>query len=434
MNKIFLAGLALAIAGGISLADAIAPAVTDPLSPDPALFARPATIPFPADNPYTPAAARLGERLFHDTVLSGDGSRSCATCHIPDAGWEDGRPKGLALDGGALDRRVPTVINAAWGEHFFWDGRASTLEEQALGPVQNPREMNQTLDALVARLQQEATWRDAFATAFPATPQITPRTIAAALATFQRTIVSRRAPFDDWALGDPLAVSEAAKRGYDLFTGKARCLTCHSGWTFSDGGFHDIGLPDDDKGRGPVLHLEGLNHAFKTPTLRDLTHRGPYMHDGSLETLDAVVAHYARGTVKRPTLSPDLAAIDLSAAEQADIVAFLRSLSADTPAGPPPTVSAFTPDRPPAVFLARVSQRNKTFLPEHISITAGQAVIIHNDDTREHNIRIHDPALEWNSGIQEPGETVQITPLRTGTFYAFCGIHPKMKLVIDVTP
>lgn len=433
MTKVMVGGVIVAIGAGIALADRIAPASGQRVYPDPAPFARPNDVPFPPDNPYSPAKAALGEQLFHDTRLSGDGSRSCATCHDAAKGWEDGRATGQALDGSALGRRVPTIANAAWGEQFFWDGRAPTLEDQALGPVQNPREMNQTLDALVTSLGKDASYQTAFAAAFPETPEITAPTIAAALATFERTVVSDPAPFDAWAGGNDLAISEAAKRGFALFVGTARCASCHSGWTFSDNGFHDIGLPGDDAGRGPILELPDLNHAFKTPSLRDLTLRGPYMHDGSLATLDAVIEHYASGTVQRETLSPDLLDIELTASEKAEIVAFLRSLSADRPARPHSAVTAFTPAPLPAVTQAEVSQRNKAFTPGHVNLTIGQTLLIHNEDTRDHNIRIHDPLLEWNSGLQEPGQSVQVTPQAEGTYYAFCGVHPGMKLVIDVT-
>lgn len=415
-------------------------------------FARPAVVPFPAANPWSEKKAALGERLFHDVRLSGANDRSCASCHMPDRGFEDGLPTGAAIDGTPLDRRVPTVLNGAWGAQFFWDGRAASLEEQALGPVQNPREMNQTLPELVEELRADADLVAAFAAAFPDSPQITADTIARALATFERTVISGEAPFDRWVAGDDAAVPVAAKRGFDLFVGKAQCASCHSGWAFTDNAFHDIGLPDADKGRGAVLAMAELDHAFKTPTLRDLGHRGPYMHNGMLATLEEVVAHYAHArdpahamdaghamhhgrahpeTVSRVSLSPDLPRIDLTAEEQADVVAFLRTLDSDAP---PPPFRAETVGLPAVmVTTTDISQKDKQFTPGAIRVKAGETVRVLNDDTRSHNVRVDDPKLTLNSGYQDPGQTVEMSFPETGTYHVFCGIHPKMELVVTVT-
>lgn len=423
--------LLLAVSGhpARALAASEAPPATVPEA-----FRRPAAVPFPAANPYTPEKAALGERLFHDPRLSGANDRSCATCHVPDLGFEDGRPLGAAIDGGALGRAVPTVLNGAWGALFFWDGRADSLEAQALGPVQNPAEMNQTLPELEAELRADPSMVAAFAAAFPDSPEITADTIARALATFERTVVSGTAPFDRWAAGDVAAVSASARRGFALFTGPAGCTNCHSGWAFTDNAFHDIGLAGDDAGRGTILGMPELNHAFKTPTLRDLSARAPYMHDGSLPTLEAVVDHYVDGTPKpaeRPTLSPDLPDITLTAQERADLVAFLRSLDSDAP---PPAFRAETVDLPePKVTTARISQKDKMFQPAAVRLAVGEPLVILNDDTRSHNVRINSPGFSHNSGYQEPGETVRLSFPAPGTYYVFCGIHPKMELVVEVT-
>lgn len=392
-------------------------------------FARPDTVPFPAGNPYSPAKARLGETLFFDPLLSRDNDRSCGSCHAPDMGFEDGRALGLAIGGGDLPRAVPTVLNSAWGEHFFWDGRATSLEEQALGPIQADLEMAQNLDDLVAELRAHAEYPARFAEAFPASPEITADTIAQALATFQRTVVSGVSPFDRWVEGQEDAISEDAKRGFAVFTGPGNCMSCHSGWAFSDFAFHDIGLPTTDRGRGAYLDMAELDHAFKTPTLRDLTARAPFMHDGSLPTLEAVVEHYGGAFVRRPTLSPDLADISLSTQDKADLVAFLRSLDADLP--PPGFVPEIAGTPPPEATLD-ISQMDKAFNPAAVVIKAGQRVKFNNDDTRSHNIRLHAEALEFNSGIQEPGETVEIPFSTPGTYNVFCGVHPKMKLTVEV--
>ncbi|SOD90724.1 cytochrome c peroxidase [Caenispirillum bisanense] len=414
-----------------------------------AAFERPAAVPFPADNPYTPEKAALGERLFHDPRLSGADDRSCASCHIPERGFEDGLPTGAAIDGTPLGRRVPTILNAAWGALFFWDGRADGLEDQALGPVQNPREMNQTLPELVGELKADPDLVAAFATAFPDRPEITADTIAAALATFERTVVSGIAPFDRWVAGDDGAVSAAAKRGFALFTGEAGCVSCHSGWAFTDNAFHDIGLPDPDVGRGEILGMAELNHAFKTPTLRDLGARGPYMHNGMLTTLEQVVGHYAHvrdmthamdashamhhgkahpETVTRASLSPDLPKVDLSAQDQADLVAFLMSLDAD--AAPPPFRAETIGLPATTVTTTEISQKDKQFQPGAITVKVGATVHVLNDDTRSHNVRVDDPKLTLNSGYQDPGQSVELSFPEAGTYHVFCGIHPKMELVV----
>lgn len=301
-----------------------------------ARFARPAAPPFPADNGFTPAKARLGKLLFFDPRLSGDNDLACAGCHLPGKAWEDGRRTAQGTRGKAVDRHTPTLWNVAWGRTFFWDGRARSLEEQAKFPIQAPKEMNQPLPELVAELRSVPGYRKAFAEAFPQADQpVSTDNLAKAIATFERTLVQPMTPFDRWVAGDAEAVGEAAKRGFRLFNGKARCVECHGGWKFTNGAFHDIGLPaTDDKGRGPVIDVPEVNHAFKTPTLRDVTRRAPYMHDGSLPTLEAVIAHYEGGFVRRPTLSADMAAIDLNEREEDDLIAFLKTLETPPTARP----------------------------------------------------------------------------------------------------
>ncbi len=209
----------------------------------------------------------------------------------------------------------------------MWDGRADTLEQQVLLPLAAPREMNRPLGGVVGVVAAIPGYRALFASAFPDRP-ITPASIAAAIATYERTIVSGPAPFDAWVDGDEEAIPEAAKHGFELFNTRARCAACHSGWTFTDDGFHDTGLAGDDRGRGALLpDVAKLDHAFKTPGLRDVADRAPYMHDGSLPTLAAVVAHYNSGGIDRPSRSRLIAPLGLSSAEQADLVAFLRTLT-----------------------------------------------------------------------------------------------------------
>jgi cytochrome c peroxidase len=195
--------------------------------------------------------------------------------------------------------------------------------------------MNLPAGAMIGALRGIAGYQPLFASAFPRRG-LTPETVAEAIATYERTIVSSSAPFDAWLDGDEAAISAAAQRGFLLFNTKAGCASCHAGWLFTDEGFHDIGLPgslrgglpDTDDGRGALLpHIGKMRHAFKTPGLREVAVRGPYMHDGSLPTLEAVVAHYDRGGEDRPSKSRSIVPLGLSAGDQADLVAFLRTLT-----------------------------------------------------------------------------------------------------------
>jgi cytochrome c peroxidase len=290
-------------------------------------YRRPTTVSFPVSNPYTFAKASLGRALFFDTRLSGSGALSCASCHNPGFSFGDGLAKSLGDRMKPLNRRSPSILNTAWGGSFMWDGRASSLEDQVPMPIESFSVMNQTMDTLVHSLSEIGEYRSLFAVAFP-DQAIDSRTISAAIATYERTIVSATAPFDSWIDGDESALSDSAKRGFALFNSKAGCASCHGGWLFTDNGFHDISLPDDDVGRGRLFpKVLILQHAFKTPSLRETARRAPYMHDGSLLSLEAVVAHYNQGGVSRPSQSELVTPLRLSPEEQTDIVAFLHTLT-----------------------------------------------------------------------------------------------------------
>jgi len=291
-------------------------------------FRRPS--PMPDLKPLS-AIVSAGRALFYDATLSADGTMACASCHHQDKAWRDGRMKPLDRFGAALPRHVPTLLNLAWAPLLTWDGRMDSLEQQALDPIVNGRMGALPLDVARARVEQRlagdagfaATYRDAFGDLV-----VTNDRIAGAIAAFERSLVSPLAPFDRWIEGDQAAVSPAAKRGFLLFTGSARCSNCHSGWRLTDDGFHDVGLPDADLGRGARFPAEPtLQHAFKTPTLRNVAVVGPYMHDGSLPTLDRVLAHYDGGFVRRPSLDPDMQPLALRPSERADLLAFLESLT-----------------------------------------------------------------------------------------------------------
>jgi cytochrome c peroxidase len=286
--------------------------------------------PEPKDNPTTAAKVRLGWALFQDRRLSDDQSLACVDCHQPERDWQDGRARAQGMGGQSLRRRTPALFDAAWGETFFWDGRADSLETQALIPIQASDEMNLKMVDAVARLQGVGFYQGLFADAFPEDPNVSESNVARALAAFERTIVSGTTSFDRWIDGKEDAISPAAKRGFTLFTGAANCASCHSTWRLTDDAFHDTGLAGtQDPGRGPIISVSELNNAFKTPSLRNVARRAPYMHDGSLPTLRAVVDHYADGIVARPTLSQDLKRIALSDSERADLVAFLETLTDD---------------------------------------------------------------------------------------------------------
>jgi len=303
-----------------------------------AQYRRATSIPFPASNPYTAEKVTLGKKLFFDTRLSAANLLSCASCHSPAYGWGDGQPKGIGHGMRQLGRRSPTIVNVAFGQIFMWDGRASSLEEQALGPVSADREMNLPIGQLIEKLGSIPGYRPAFQAAFPK-DGLTPGSIAKAIATYERTVVSGPAPFDAWIEGDENAISESAKRGFALFNDKAACSNCHSGWNFTDDSFHDTGLADEDMGRSKIVPgVLKMEHAFKTPGLREMARRGPYMHDGSLPTLEAVVDHYDSGGIKRPSRSDQIAPLGLSRQEKDDLVAFMSTMTSDMAPTPVPVL------------------------------------------------------------------------------------------------
>jgi cytochrome c peroxidase len=293
-------------------------------------YRRPAAVVYPEDNAFSPEREQLGRMLFFDPRLSGSKWISCATCHNPALAWGDGLPLAIGHGMQQLGRRTPTILNLAWAPALFWDGRAETLEEQALGPVAAAGEMNLDLDEMVARLQKIDGYAPHFAKAYPG-EGISAPTVAKAIATFERGIVSAPAPFDRWVEGDDRAISASAKRGFELFTDKARCSQCHAGWRFTNDSFHDIGVEGTDEGRAAVLpFIKEAKHAFKTPTLRNVARRAPYMHNGSAATLEDVVDLYERGgNVRRPSLSSEITPLELTPQEKRDLVAFMLTLTSE---------------------------------------------------------------------------------------------------------
>ena len=294
-------------------------------------YKRPSEIPYPRDDLYSEAKLKLGRTLFFDPILSGSKSRSCESCHNPGLSWGDGQPRAIGENQKALPLRSPTLLNVAWIPKLGWDGHFRDLESVAMAPVTSPGNMNLGKKDLIERLSAIQGYVDAFDAAF-GEGDITVEKVEMALATFERSIVSGEAPFDRWLNGDDSAIDAAARRGFALFNGKANCSTCHSGWAFTDSSFHDIGTArDNDIGRAKLFPSSvTLKYAFKTPTLRDVAHRAPYMHDGSVPTLEAVVDLYDRGGIERPSRDPEIHPLGLSAEEKADLIAFLRTLTGET--------------------------------------------------------------------------------------------------------
>jgi cytochrome c peroxidase len=292
-------------------------------------FLRPAEPPAPEGNRPTAARVALGKALFFDPRLSGSNWISCATCHNPSLGWSDGLPTGIGHGMKTLGRATPTIINTAFNPLQMWDGRKATLEDQALGPIAADVEMAQEIEALVKKLDAIAGYRAMFAQAYPGEP-ISGATIGKAIASFERTVLSTESPFDRWVKGEESALDEPAKRGFDVFRGKGNCETCHSGFNFTDNGFHNIGVREKgtpDLGRFNERKVPLMRGAFKTPTLRDVSLTAPYMHNGAYRTLEEVIEMYARGGDVTDNLSPKIKPLDLSPRDKADLAAFVRSLT-----------------------------------------------------------------------------------------------------------
>ena len=291
-------------------------------------------VPVPDDNPLTVQTVALGERLFFDPRLSADGTIRCATCHQPERAFSDSTSVSRGVYGRRGTRNAPALVNRAYPDRaFFWDGRAPTLEQQVLHPIQDSVEMGQPLDALARRLRGDASYRAAFDRAFGGA--IDSNTVSRALASYVRTLRSGNAPVDRWRDGDTAALSPSARRGQLLFIGPANCVSCHVGSNFTDEQFHNTGVSArtalyaaaEDSGRARVTRRALDAGAFKTPTLRDVALTGPYMHDGSLPTLEDVVAFYDGGGRANPNLDSEIRPLHLTPEQRRDIVTFLVALT-----------------------------------------------------------------------------------------------------------
>ena len=293
------------------------------------LQAAPPKITHPKDNEPSPEKVALGKQLYFDGRLSADNKVSCATCHDPAKGFSNGDQFATGVEGKKGGRNSPTVINSAYQSFQFWDGRAKTLEEQALGPVQNPIEMNMPLEAVVAKLNGIEGYKKQFQQVFGT--DVTGEGIAKAIAAYERTVISCDAPYDKFKEGDKSALSEAAQRGMKVFFGAGHCSACHSGHNFTDNAFHNIGVSGEDQGRHVISKMEGDKGSFKTPTLREIARTAPYMHDGSLKTLEEVIEHYAKGGNAHEQLDEEIYELKLTPEQKADLVTFLKEgLSSET--------------------------------------------------------------------------------------------------------
>ncbi len=284
----------------------------------------------------------LGQELFFDPALSSSGKTACVTCHLPELGWAVKDPKSRNDSGKLTSRRSQPLIGLghAGNAPIGWDGRSPTLEAQAKASISTgSMSMRDTptpvkVEVIEERIASNLSYIAKFKVALP-DASINIDTIVQAIAAFERTIEPGFAPFDRWVDGDETAISDAAKRGFVLHNGKALCVVCHRGWRFTDDLFHDIGTTTTDRGRGNVVKDEPLmQFAFKTPTLRDVALRPPYMHNGSQTTLEQVMKHYEAGGINRPSRSPLMQPIQLTDRERQDLIAFMETLTTTERAKP----------------------------------------------------------------------------------------------------
>ena len=283
----------------------------------------------PPDNPVTREKAALGRRLFDDTRLSADQSRACSDCHQPERAFSDGKRVAVGIRDQQGTRNAPAILNRTYGRAFFWDGRAATLEEQVLLPIQHPQEMGAELSTVVERLRADATYRQQFGDVFGRPPDV--RSLSDALATYVRTILSGASAYDRYEAGETTALNTEEQHGLRLFRGRAHCTRCHSGSNLTDEDFHNTGVSwgrrPYDAGRAVVTGVPEDTGKFKTPTLREIARTAPYMHDGTIATLEKVVDFYDRGGKDNPFRDRELRRLRLTEDEKAALVAFLRSLT-----------------------------------------------------------------------------------------------------------
>lgn len=294
-------------------------------------------IPWPADNPYSKDKEDLGRILYFDKRLSSNQTISCASCHNIPCAYSDCRILAIGIDDNKGTRHSPTIINAAYSKLLFWDGRAASLEEQCKGPIANPKEMTLLKDPheahreCVKKVQSHIGYRPLFKKAF-GTDEITLDHISKAIATFERTILSGNSPYDKYVAGDKSAMTKEQIEGMKVFK-KSGCANCHGGFNFTDERFLNIGVgmdePNPDLGRFVITHNERDWGAFKVPTLRESEHTAPYMHNGSLATLEEVIDYYDKGGTPNKNLHPLMKPLHLTEKEKQEMLSFLQALSGE---------------------------------------------------------------------------------------------------------
>lgn len=292
----------------------------------------PTVVPVPATNLNYQAKVDLGKQLYFDGRLSKNNAISCAFCHNPFTGFADPRQTSIGVGGGLGGRQAPTVFNTGFIPLQFWDGRAGSLEEQAIGPIANPVEMAETHENVVKKLGKIKGYQQQFRAVFGTDVNL--QGIAEAIAAYERTVISTNSAFDKYVLGDAQAMDKTALRGMALFKGKARCILCHNGPNFADNQFHNLGVPQvgpmkEDLGRFYVTQQEQDKGAFKTQTLRSITETAPYMHDGVFKTLEEVIDFLDQGGGQNPNLSPMVKPLGLTEQEKAELIAFLNALTGE---------------------------------------------------------------------------------------------------------
>ncbi|MEH0154088.1 cytochrome-c peroxidase [Limibacter armeniacum] len=298
---------------------------------------------YPKHNPYSEEKVALGKRLFFDPILSKSNQIACASCHVPELGWGDGKRQSHGHNRQLGKRNAPTILNAGHWQTLFWDGRAPSIEAQALFPIQDPVEMNQNLDELVKELQSHETYPKLFKQAFPE-KTISPETIGQAIATFERGINSQSNRFDHFVEGKETLLSDLEVEGLHLFRTKARCINCHNTPLFSDNklhvtGLHQMGRPFEDLGKYNVTQDEADIAKFRTPSLRDVMYTGPWMHNGLFDDMFGIVALYDKAIpvgkkhpkkeykLPFPEQSELLKPLHLTKREKEAVVAFMQAIS-----------------------------------------------------------------------------------------------------------
>ncbi|HXQ77442.1 MAG TPA: cytochrome c peroxidase [Gemmatimonadaceae bacterium] len=282
--------------------------------------------PAPADNAITSARLEFGKKLFYDKRLSRTGEVSCASCHQQELAFADPRPVSIGVHGRTGTRNAPPLINLAWNTSFFWDGGVKTLEQQAVGPITNPLEMDMTMGEVVQRVSADPEYVRLSRAAYGS--ELRPEVVTKGIASFLRSLVSGKSRFDRYLEGDAAALTASEKRGADIALGeRGDCFHCHVGFNLTNNAFANNGLVSADTGRTRITEKTEDEGKFKVPTLRNVALTAPYMHDGSLATLRDVIDFYSRGGQGHPNTDPIIRPLNLSGQEKEDLLAFLGSLT-----------------------------------------------------------------------------------------------------------